>query len=311
MLRLIAVVLAQLAVGSLVLAESHKDIQDEVLHLTPTASYAVLPVTAWIDTSVPGQAGMVGAAVIGTAFVVNNQGYFVTAAHVASTTELGSGTNKVKVRLTVGLRQRKAGISDIAFEVVELDEAHDLALCHLQISRGMTFAETGVEKLVHPEQSGSLTASDISQPFASLAVAQGKLRAGRFVLISGFPLGSWVPAIQLGMLSATSTLYPNAPIARLPKDTGELLQVSVSGNHGDSGGPVIDLYTGEVVGVILSIVPAPLALGGQQLWSDRDFDMSGIMLAAPAKWIKQLLTKHGAKSESIREGKLFWGAKAN
>ena len=80
-------------------------------------------------------------------------------------------------------------------------------------------------------------------------------------------------------------MYPEAPIARLPKDTSELLQVSVSANHGNSGGPVIDLNSGLVVGVILSIVPAPLAIGGQQILSPSSFDMSGIMLAAPAKWI--------------------------
>lgn len=133
--------------------------------------------------------------------------------------------------------------------------------------------------------------------------------AGLFVLVSGFPLGSWTPAIQFGLLSAIETRYPEAPIARLPKDTFELLQISVSANHGNSGGPVIDLRSGRVVGVILSIVPAPLAIDGQQIWNDRSYDMSGIMLAAPAKWINALLLRHGLKSEGIREGKLFWGVK--
>jgi hypothetical protein len=64
-----------------------------------------------------------------------------------------------------------------------------------------------------------------------------------------------------------------------------------------------------VVGVILSIVPAPLEIGGPQIWSDAGFDMSGIMLAAPAKWVNVLLARHGVKSESIREGKSFWGIK--
>jgi S1-C subfamily serine protease len=142
-----------------------------------------------------------------------------------------------------------------------------------------------------------------------LAIAQSAPQAGRFILVSGFPLGSWTPAIQFGLLSATETRYAEAPIARLPKDTFELLQISVSANHGNSGGPVIDLRSGRVVGVILSIVPAPLAIGGQQIWSDKSFDMSGIMLAAPAKWINALLSRHGVKSEGIREGKLFWGVK--
>lgn len=290
-------------------AQTPKDIQQLVLDQTPTAFYAALPVNAWVDHSVPGQEGKFGTTVIGTGFVVNNQGDFITAGHVASTTEVGTGINKVKVRLTVGLRQESVGISGVSFKVVEIDPNHDLALCHIDGLHGVTFAESGVQKIAHPAQPGGLTAEEMSQPFASLAIDQGAPRAGRFILVSGFPLGSWTPAIQLGLLSATETRYPDAPIARLPKDTFELLQISVSANHGNSGGPVIDLRSGRVVGVILSIVPAPLAIGGQQIWSDSTFDMSGVMLAAPAKWVNALLLRHGVKSEGIKEGKLFWGPK--
>jgi S1-C subfamily serine protease len=307
--KLVAVLALCSFLGSLTPAQTGKDIQQLILDETPTAFYAALPVSAWVDNSVPGQEGKFGSAVIGTGFVVNNQGDFITAAHVASTTEVGSGTNKLKVRLTVGLRQKKAGISGVSFKVVEIDQDHDLALCHIDGTRGVTFAESGVQKIAHPEQPGGLTAEEISQPFASLAIDQRAPQAGRFILVSGFPLGSWTPAIQIGLLSATETMYPDAPIARLPKDTFELLQISVSANHGNSGGPVIDLRSGRVVGVILSIVPAPLAVGGQQVWSGSSFDMSGIVLAAPAKWVNALLSRHGVKSEGIREGKLFWGTK--
>jgi S1-C subfamily serine protease len=154
-----------------------------------------------------------------------------------------------------------------------------------------------------------LTAEQMSQPFASLAIDLKPPQAGRFILVSGFPLGSWTPAIQFGLLSVTQNIYPDAPIGRLPKDTGQLLQISVSANHGNSGGPVIDLSSGRVVGVLLSIVPAPLAIGGQQIWNNSNFDMSGIMLAAPAKWVTALLSRHNVESEGIREGKLFWGPK--
>jgi S1-C subfamily serine protease len=295
--------------GSMTHAQERKDIQQLVLEETPTAFYAALPVFAWVDNTVPGQEGRFGSAVVGTAFVVNNQGDFITAGHVASMTEVGTAPNKVKVRLTVGFRQKKAGISGVPFKVVEIDSDHDLALCHIEGQRGVSFSQSGAQKIAHPEQPGGLTADEISMPFASLAVDQESPQSGRFVLVSGFPLGSWTPAIQFGLLSATETEYPEAPIARLPKDTFELLQISVSGNHGNSGGPVIDLRSGRVVGVILSIVPAPLTIGGQQVWSDNTFDMSGIMLAAPAKWVNALLSRNGAKSESIRQGKLFWGPK--
>lgn len=308
MKKLVVVVALYSLLGRIAPAQTHKDIQQLVLDQTATAFYAALPIYGWVD-SVPGQEGKFGTAVIGTGFVVNNQGYFITAGHVASTTEVGTGTNKVKVRLTVGLRQKKVGISGVSFKVVEIDHDHDLALCRVDGLHGVTFAESGVQEIAHPEQPGGLTAEEISEPFASLAIDQAAPQAGRFILVSGFPLGSWTPAIQFGLVSAIETRYPDAPIARLPKDTFELLQVSVNANHGNSGGPVIDLRSGRVVGVILSIVPAPLTIGGQQIWNDASFDMSGIMLAAPAKWVNALLSRNGVKSEGIREGKLFWGAK--
>jgi S1-C subfamily serine protease len=295
--------------GGVAPAQTHPDIQQLVLNETPTAFYATLPVFASVDHSVPGQEQKSGIIVIGTGFVVNNQGDFITAAHVASTTEVGTGADKVKVRLTVGRRQKTADISGTDFKVVEIDSDHDLALCHIDFLRGVTFAETGVQKIAHPEQPGGFTAEQMSQPFASLAIDLKPPQAGRFILVSGFPLGSWTPAIQFGLLSATENIYPNAPIGRLPKDTGQLLQISVSANHGNSGGPVIDLSSGRVVGVILSIVPAPLAIDGKQVWGDQGYDMSGIMLAAPAKWVNALLSRHNVKSESIKEGKLFWGFK--
>ena len=158
MKKLVAVLALCPLLGGVTPAQAHKDIQQLILDQTPTTFYAVLPVSAWVDQSVPGQEGKVGVAVIGTGFVVNNQGDFITAGHVASTWEIGSGTNKLRVRLTVGLRQKKAGISGVSFKVVELDSDHDLALCHIDGPRGLTFAETGLQKLAHPEQPGGLTA---------------------------------------------------------------------------------------------------------------------------------------------------------
>jgi len=46
---------------------------------------------------------------------------------------------------------------------------------------------------------------------------------------------------------------------------------------------------------------ARLAIGGQQIWSDSSFDMSGIMLAAPAKWVNALLSRNGVRSEGIKK----------
>jgi S1-C subfamily serine protease len=144
-----------------------------------------------------------------------------------------------------------------------------------------------------------------TEPFASLAISTAAPRAGRFVVVSGFPLGSWTPALQIGMIAATKTINPNAMYgATIHKDGGELLQISISANHGNSGGPVIDLNSGQVIGVVDQVVPAPLQIGGQHILNPNTFSASGIMLAAPAKWVEALLEKNHIKSEGVPAGKL-------
>ena len=68
--------------------------------------------------------------------------------------------------------------------------------------------------------------------------------------------------------------------------------MSVSGNMGNSGSPVISLRTGKVIGVIVQAVPSPL-------WSAQAVPIkqnSGIMLAVPALWIHDLLTRNHVSS---------------
>src|SRR6266700_4286259 len=295
------------AVQAPVHGKGYQDIQTLVMDVAPTASDAVIAITYWIDHGAPGQQELpVASGVVGTGFLVDAQGDFITAAHVAKIKEIGPAERRIKVRLTAIIRQRSGDGSGVPFTVVEVDEGHDLALCHIDSFRVFPPADSPTAKTQaqHLSEKGALSIEDVAHPFASLAISKSAPRVGHFVLVSGFPLGSWTPAIQFGLVSAVRTIYPpETPVAGVPKDRGQLLQISVSANHGNSGGPVIDLSSGQVVGVILQIVPAPLAVGGQQLYDSGTFAMSGIMLAAPASWVEGLLTKHNIKSQSARTGK--------
>jgi S1-C subfamily serine protease len=288
----------------------HKDVQELVLDITPTASDAVIPITYWVDHNAPGQQALpVAAGVVGTGFLVNDKGDFITAAHVAGISEIGPAERRIKVRLTATIRQRSGDGSGFPFNVVEVDQGHDLALCHIDGFRVYRLGDSPAAKTQaqHLSEKGALTVKDASRPFASLAISKNAPQAGHFVLVSGFPLGSWTPTIQFGLVSAVQNIYPReTPIGGVPKDSRQLLQVSVNANHGNSGGPVIDLSSGEVVGVILQIVPAPLALNGN-VWNSNTYDMSGIMLAAPASWIENLLARHNVKSHALRAGKRVIG----
>jgi S1-C subfamily serine protease len=209
------------------------------------------------------------------------------------------GQRKIPVTLKATIRQKSGDGSGQPFSVIEEDDEHDIALCRIE---GF--------KVYTPDKSPSVQAfrkskdpnrTDTTHPFASLGISDSLPDVGRFVVVSGFPLGSWTPTIQPGMVSATQTIYPSGPVAGVPKGTRDLLQITVSGNHGNSGGPVIDTCSGKVVGVILQLVPAPLAINGQH-YDAGTFDMSGIMLAAPASWVGVMLKKHHLVSESTASG---------
>jgi S1-C subfamily serine protease len=178
-------------------------------------------------------------------------------------------------QMTVGLRQRSGDMGGAWFDVVEKDEAHDLALCKITIMpRFREFKAAGMEI-----------------PIASLRVSTVEPITGEFIAIAGFPLGSWNPAIQLGNVAAIRTI--NLNVGRVPAGQRDLLQISASGNKGNSGSPVVRLDTGEVIGVIVQAEPAPLfsPVSGIPLAQS-----SGIMLAVPESWVRDLLKRNNVRS---------------
>jgi len=283
----------------------HKDIQQLVFERTPTALHAVIEITATLEYQPERQnPPPISFFIIGTGFLVNDQGDFVTAAHVTNTKEI----NGIKVALTANTRSRAAFFGE-PFTIVETDTDHDLVLCHLDNFHTYLPADSPTRKTMakHLREKGAVTLDDVSIPFASFTVAKTEPKVGQFILVSGYPLLSWSPVIHFGMVASTQTRYPKpeSAVVGVPKDTSQLLQIAVTANHGDSGGPVINLSTGEVIGVILNIVPAPLALNGKNEWSEQTYDMSGLMLAAPWKWVNALLARNNVKNKGVPSGKFL------
>ncbi len=253
-----------LAIILMVSGASAQSLEKQLERTAQHAEFAVLPV--WYND--PATMAM---AVVGTAFLVTPEGYFITAAHVLEQYKPKSA------QMTVGLRQRSGDIGGAWFDVVEKDEAHDLALCKTTPPLRKFAAEKanpGTER-----------------PIATFRVSEAPPAIGQFIAIAGFPLGSWNPAIQLGTIAALRTINPNA--GRVPAGQRELLQVSASGNKGNSGSPVVALDTGDVIGVIVQAQPAPLFTPIQGVPLAQS---SGIMLAVPASWVRDLLERHDVKS---------------
>lgn len=280
------------------------DIQAMTVARAADASAAVLPIMVWYSVSNAEQGGgAFDSYVAGTGFLVDDQGDFITAAHVLDISAVVARPGVSNAYLTANIRQKSGDGSGMRFTVMETDKDHDLALCHIAGFKVYKPEESPTAKSARQiQQSGAPNNRDMTHPFASLGVSKDTPLVGRFVIVSGFPLGSWTPTIQLGLISAVQEIYPPG-IATVAKDSHQLLQISVSANHGNSGGPVIDLSSGDVVGVILQVVPAPVQLQGRQIYDPGNFAMSGIMLAAPATWVNTLLERHQVKSMSLHVGK--------
>jgi S1-C subfamily serine protease len=171
--------------------------------------------------------------------------------------------------LAVVFRQKDGeGGSGEWFDVIEKDDELDVALCqirHFADIKKMGFFELG--------------AVDLST--RALAV-------GRSVFIAGFPLGWWNASIQAGHIAAEHTILP-------PGGMFDLFQVGVAGNQGDSGGPVIDLETGEVVGIV---VRGSFNVGSEE--QAITVQSSGLMYAVPVSKLSGLLSKHKIQIETPR-----------
>src|SRR6266849_643543 len=96
-----------------------QDIEQRLEQAAYNVDFAVLSV--WYNK--PGD--QVDMQVVGTGFLVTPDGYFITAAHVLQEYKPKSA------QMTVGLRQRSGSISGAWFDLIEKDEAHDLALCKI------------------------------------------------------------------------------------------------------------------------------------------------------------------------------------
>ena len=266
-------------------ASPTEDTQALLYKWAPTLSTAAVPIVAYIPIPEGNQPATVRT--IGSAFFINRKGFFVTVAHVID-------AKPPNGFLCANVMTPSKSLSCMQFIVVEKDSDHDLALC--QIPGFIT------------NSAGAKTSSvrRINNPFASLDITHKEPKLGELLVLAGAPVYSTLISIQLGIVSALNTVYPpgvvshNGPV----KDTLSLLQVTVSANHGDSGGPLIDLTSGAVVGVLDQLIPSPLFLNGKDELSEKGFERSGIFLVIPAKWVNDLLTKNHAKSEAIRLGQI-------
>jgi S1-C subfamily serine protease len=198
----------------------------------------------------------------GTGFVVADGRLLVTNAHVLADLPVGEGKSTLAVQFDAGggsLELRPATL-------VRLDPAHDLALLRFE-----------------------------GKALPALRLADPKdIREGLAVAFIGFPIGGVLgfrPVTHRGIISSiTAVALPTAnsqqlnekTVRRLREGSFDVYQLDATAYPGNSGGPLLNSETGEVVGVVNMVL----------VKSTKESALSqptGISYAIPGRYVEELI----------------------
>ena len=203
---------------------------------------------------------------LGTGFAVGDGVHILTAAHVPDSRKIGRKGAYLAVFVGEG---EKAAIRRAT--VVARDKTHDMALLKID-----------------------------GAPLPVLPLDAGPMRPdGTEIGFTGFPIGAvygLYPASHRGMIAAS------APLARPQVDPGDLTadmiralsnqlvayQLDATSFPGNSGGPVYDAHTGQVIGIVNST----FVQGSKESSLDRP---SGITFAMPIRAGIDLMRANGLR----------------
>lgn len=232
----------------------HADLQQVIANIKPS----VLVVGTYKATNNP------RFTMRGTGFVVGDGTLAVTNAHV-----LPDPTDDPSPpALVVQVRRGPNEFQMRQITLLELDREHDLALLRLEGS-----------------PLPALTLRDSSQ-----------VREGLSVALMGFPIGGilgFSPVTHRGMVSSITPVALPTPtsqqlnaraIRRLREGTFDIFQLDATAYPGNSGGPLFDVETGEVVGVVNMVF---VKAGRESALSQP----SGITYAIPSNYVQELLQR--------------------
>ncbi len=199
----------------------------------------------------------------GSGFVVGDGRLAVTNAHVLP--EIPAGT--ARTRLAVLVRRAGATAPELrAAELLRSDPEHDLVLLRIE-----------------------------GEPLPALALADPSgVKEGLDIAIIGFPIGGVLgfnPVTHRGIVASITPIALPPPtasqldaktVARVRSGVFDVYQLDATAYPGNSGGPVLDAATGEVVGVINMV----LVKGTRE---SALTNPTGISYAIPGRFVQELL----------------------
>ena len=203
----------------------------------------------------------------GTGFAVGTGNRIATNLHVLPGDEI-AGTNN---RLVIAIPRAGEHLPEVRpAAVVATDPDHDLALLQVQ-----------------------------GEPLPALPMPSGELpREGQDVAMIGFPLGaglSLTPVTHHGIVAAITAIALPAPTSRqldaktamrLRQGPFQILQLDATAYPGNSGSPLVNAQTGELIGVINLV----LTKGTKE---SAISSPTGITYAVPVEHVRELLEAAG------------------
>ena len=198
----------------------------------------------------------------GTGFVVGDGNLLITNAHVLA----DPGKGDVSSSLVIQLPSASGSLEMRPATIAALDREHDLAL--------LRFAGSALPALTIAQRS--------------------EIREGMSVAFIGFPIGGllgFTPVTHRGIISSITAIAlppPNAQqlndktVRRLRQGSFDIYQLDATAYPGNSGGPLLDAETGEVVGVVNMV----LIKGTKESALSQP---TGISYAIPARFVEDLI----------------------
>ena len=210
----------------------------------------------------------------GSGFVVGNGNWAITNAHVLPHKQdaISVPQNEVGTRLVVQIRAPSGALSQRQATILDIDPTHDLALLRFE---------------------------GAAAPMLKVQSGPGP-KEGQTVGLMGFPIGGalgFAPVTHRGMIaSITTAALPSATgqqldarTARTLRDNNfEVFQLDATAYPGNSGGPLFDVDSAEVLGVINMV----FVKGTRESALTAP---SGITYAIPAKFVSLILKKNTAE----------------
>lgn len=198
----------------------------------------------------------------GTGFVVGNGNLLITSAHVLPE----PGVGDIKAGLMIQLATATGALEMRPATIAALDKTHDLVLLQFE-----------------------------GAPLPVLAVAAAAdIREGLSIAFIGFPIGGvlgFTPVTHRGIISSITAVALPTPnsrqlnemaVRRLREGSFDIYQLDATAYPGNSGGPVLNAETGEVVGVISMV----LVKGTRESALSQP---TGISYAIPAGFVAELI----------------------